>query len=232
MNISMTQKTNKRRSGFYFDLEGQPENYGYPSVTTVLKVVGKPELDYWKAKTVAEETLRTLSVEQGILAPKKVMENAGDEGTIAHELIDKYWSGTKYDKSEQKEKVQQYLTAFEEFVKIHNPKMIESEGICYSHKYEYAGTYDGIFEIAGEKWLIDWKTSNGIYRDHKVQIVAYRHALKEMGVEVDKMVIVQLKNNGLPNVYMVGEKETENEIDMFKAFRACLHLWKTWELIK
>jgi predicted RecB family nuclease len=158
------------------------------------------------------------------------MENAGGEGTIAHELIDGYWKGEKYDISQKPEKVQQYLLAFEEFVKQHNPKVIETEGVVFSDTHKYAGAYDGLFEIAGETWLIDWKTSNGIYKEHKIQIIAYKKALEEMGKKVDKVAIVQLKNNGLPNTYMVGEQE--DEVDVFDAFLCALKLYQVLDQLK
>jgi len=120
--------------------------------------------------------------------------------------------------------------AFEEFVKQHNPKVIETEGVVFSDTHKYAGAYDGLFEIAGETWLIDWKTSNGIYKEHKIQIIAYKKALEEMGKKVDKVAIVQLKNNGLPNTYMVGEQE--DEVDVFDAFLCALKLYQVLDQLK
>lgn len=228
-DISIT-KTGKRRAGFYFGLPEQPKDIGYPSVTTILKVLAKPELTYWIKKVTAEEAVRTMDVKQGINATQKVMEDAGGEGSMAHNLIDEYWRGIKYNKQNQGEKVQAYLTAFEEFVKVHKPVCITSEGTVYSHKGKYAGTYDGVFEIAGEKWLIDWKTSNGIYWDHKIQIIAYKHALEEMGTRVDKCAIVQLKNSGLPLVELVGE--VEKGTDLYKCFKAAKYIFNTKEIIK
>jgi hypothetical protein len=223
-------KEAKRRNGYYYDLPNVPEGTGYPSVTTVLKILSRPQLTYWIKQMTAREAIRTLDEAKAINATNVIMENAGGEGTIAHELIDGYWKGEKYDISQKPEKVQQYLLAFEEFVKQHNPKVIETEGVVFSDTHKYAGAYDGLFEIAGETWLIDWKTSNGIYKEHKIQIIAYKKALEEMGKKVDKVAIVQLKNNGLPNTYMVGEQE--DEVDVFDAFLCALKLYQVLDQLK
>jgi len=229
MNISITKK-GKRRGGFYFDIPGKNENYGYPSVTTILRVIAKPQLDTWKIRESIDEYIRTEDRELALLATKKIFHKAGDEGSRAHTLIDEYWKGKEYEIAKEKEVVQKYLLAFEEFKKSNKPKCLESEGVVYSHKTEYAGTYDGLFNIGNEVWLIDWKTSNGIYWEHKIQIIAYKKALEEMGKKVDRCAIVQLKNNGLPVVEMVGDKE--KGVDLFKSFLAAKYLFNTKEVIK
>jgi hypothetical protein len=223
-------KPQKRRGGFYYDLPDQPKGVGYPSVTTLLKVIAKPELTFWLIRESVREALRTMSESEGVAYTQKIMKTAGGEGSVAHNLIDKYWEGDKYVKINQGDKVQEYLSAFEQFLKIYKPVCIQSEGEVYSHTGKYAGTFDGVFEIRGEKWLIDWKTSNGIYWDYKLQIIAYKNALEEMGTRVDKCAIVQLKNSGLPVVELVGE--VENGIDLYKAFKCAKFLFNTKEVIK
>ena len=223
------KQNNDRRNGYYY-LDHLPEGTGYPSVTTIVKILAKPELIYWIKKETAQEAIRTLDLQKAIAYTDGIMRKAGDEGTIAHELIENYFRGNKYDIASKPEKVQQYLLAFEEFLKTHKPKPIEVEIVVFSDTHKYAGKVDGLFEIAGETWLIDWKSSNRIYKDARIQIVAYKKALEEMGRKVDKMAIVQLKNNGLPLVEMIGENE--DEVDVFDAFLSALKLYNVLDKLK
>jgi len=226
----MEKKEPKRRNGYYYDLPGKESGEGYPSVTTILKVIAKPQLTFWIKRETAREAIRTLDEAAAIAYTDNIMKKAGNEGTTAHKIIEEYWKGNKYEKDKIADKIKVYLDAFEEFLKSHTPKLIETEGVCYSDKYQYAGTFDGLFEIGGLIWLIDWKTSNNIYKEHRIQLIAYKKALEEMGKKIDRVAIVQLKNNGLPLVEMVGEKE--DEVDVFKAFIACKHLYDVLDKLK
>jgi len=242
----------KRRRGYYYDLPDQPEGEGYPSVTTILKVLAKPELTYWIKQRVYRATADNPDISEGeaCMADVEYMQKAGNEGSLTHDIVDGDFKGVEYTKEsimktleEQKYKgnlkhpineaygkVRAYLDAFENFTKDHKLKVKESEGTVYSHTHKYAGTFDGIFDINGENWLIDWKTSNGIYWDYRIQIIAYKKALEEMGKNVDRCVIVQLKNNGEYMMENVGE--TEENVDLFKAFQACKYLFLTKQIIK
>lgn len=223
-------ETIKKRSGYYYEIPDVEAGVGYPSVTTILKVLAKPELTYWIKRETAREAIRTLDEQLAIAYCDKKRDEAGDDGSTAHRLIDEYWKGNKYDKEAVVETVRPYLDAFEKFLETHKPEVVESEQTIYSHKNKYAGTCDGLFKVAGEVWLIDWKTANGIYWDAKIQIIAYKKALEEMGHKVDQCAIVQLKNNGLPMVEMVGE--TENGVDLGKAFLAAKYIYDTKEIIR
>jgi hypothetical protein len=47
--------------------------------------------------------------------------------------------------------------------------------MVYSH-HGYAGTLDAIVRIAGETWLLDYKTSKGVYPETALQLAAYANA--------------------------------------------------------
>lgn len=232
METTKGTKLPKRRAGYYYDIPTMPSNEGYPSVTTILKVLAKPEIDWWAGKIRYEyySANPDATIGEFMDAPNKVMRKAGDEGSIAHNLIDESFKLNPYDKAKQNDKVQAYLEGFEKFQDLHQPIVIETEGTVYSHTEKFAGTYDGLFKIGGQVWLIDWKTSNGIYWTHKVQLVAYYMALKEMGKHVDNMGIVQLKNNGEFLLEKVGQ--VENDIDLFEAFKSAKYLYNTKQVIK
>lgn len=223
-----TKKKAKRRAGWYYDLPDVEE--GYPSVTTILKVSAKPALDRWRVEKALKKYVETEDYELAKIAPYMAMKEAGDDGTNAHNLIDAYWKGHKYNKATMSGSLLDYIEAFEKFLKDHDLKLIESEGTCFSHKEKYAGTFDGLFEVNGEVWLVDWKTSNYVVDEHKIQIIAYRKALEEMGRKVDRCVIVQLNNDRSYNMFDVvreGTNKVGEKVDRYRAFLACKYLYHT-----
>lgn len=229
----------KRRNGFYYDIPGIEPEVGYPSVTSVLKVLNKPELSYWMKKLVFEAMAKdpTLDEKVACMADFKVMKLSGADGSITHEIIDQYWKTGKYPSIQataeklaittyRVDSIANYIEAFKKFVELHKPKLVESEGMIYSHKHKYAGTYDGVFEFGGHTWLLDWKTSNGIYPEYRIQLTAYKEALKELGKPVDKMGIIQLKDNG---AFVFEEvQDIEDGAKLFDVFRAILYVFN-WQ---
>lgn len=65
-------------------------------------------------------------------------------------------------------------------------KFLGSEKSVFSVKYWYAGTFDLVAEINGEKYILDLKTSAGIYgREYFYQMAAYRQGCEENGLYND-----------------------------------------------
>ena len=52
-----------------------------------------------------------------------------------------------------------------------------------SETYKYGGTPDAIVEFDGVVDLGDWKSSNGVYLDHVIQLAAYRQLWNETHAE-------------------------------------------------
>ena len=56
--------------------------------------------------------------------------------------------------------------------------------------YGYAGTIDALFERGDRLLLVDWKTSNRIYLEHKTQILQYARAMAPYsGSPIDAMIV-------------------------------------------
>lgn len=56
----------------------------------------------------------------------------------------------------------------------------------------FGGTYDMLMRINGRLFLIDFKTSNHVTEKYFLQLAAYRYMLKEEGVELDGVIVLQL----------------------------------------
>ena len=57
---------------------------------------------------------------------------------------------------------------------------------------------DGLYEINGKKYIVDYKTSNHVTFRYFLQVAAYRYILKnELGIDVDGCIILQLSKNDI-----------------------------------
>ena len=100
------------------------------------------------------------------------------------------------------------------------PDVLSIEKEVYSKKYGYAGSCDLICRINGIVYLVDLKTSKAVYPEYPLQVEAYKQALKEMGVEIEKTAILLVKDDGS---YIFSEVHGD-----FKAFLHAQALWQ-WQ---
>ena len=127
----------------------------------------------------------------------KTLETAANIGHHAHENIDKFLIDDTYEAIESSIPYQSY-NAYQSFLKwfatvntIASVKVIfhEKQLTC---KY-FGGTLDGLYEINGKIYLVDYKTSNHITFKYCLQLAAYRYMLRnELGIEIDGCIILQL----------------------------------------
>jgi hypothetical protein len=162
-----------------------------PSVTSVLRVIAKPELDAWKEKRIAEygitEAMDGLSlpekIEQARSAPRKIADDAADIGTAVHEAIDAAAKGEPFPITKG---INSYLDRFVEFIMDSQPRWIANEVTLWSRQYGYAGTADWIAEINGHIYLGDTKTGKKVYEEVALQLAALAGAdfiIRESGEE-------------------------------------------------
>ncbi len=138
----------------------------YPSVTTVLDVYPKG-FGYM-------QWLKDMGSNAG-----EVLARAGEQGTKVHNAIEKYLKGELVGwapdgKVLYSELEWQMIMRFVEFWNTYKPIIIAGpEKTLISETIKVGGTIDIVCEINGELWLIDYKTSNGIYKTHELQLAAY-----------------------------------------------------------
>jgi len=165
-------------------------------VTSITGQMDKPGLIYW-ATGLARDYLLELINERPINRDdivysagihREAKKKAADLGTEVHAWIEKWTKGENpavptepYDDFTEEDinKIQNGITAFLEWVRAHNVKILEAEQVVYSKKHGYVGTLDAIGEVDGKRTLIDYKTSKGIYSEMRYQTIAYKKAHEE-----------------------------------------------------
>lgn len=207
---------------FYINEDGKY----YPSATTLLEAYPKPYALLQWMKEVGNKS-------------DEIRDAAGRRGSTVHQLTDDYDKGLQVDllnESGQPMYSMEEWSFFEryvEFSKRFTPTFdfIEQQVIC--PELGFGGTIDRIGVIEGKKYIIDIKTSNGIYNSYWLQLAAYRQAAYvNMGIETDGAAILWLnaktRTNGKKgDMQGVGWQMTvkDNTDKEWELFQAVQKLW-------
>ena len=172
-----------------------------PSVTTVLKAAAKPAIEQWVADQTAayavanvDELLRRTEtqgwgflrwyhkrepqpLEEGFDIrnyASGVLNDSAELGTQVHE-----WIEADVDPSCSFPEVDNLGDMFwemqeewEKFSAKHFIMPVRTECTVWNHQFGYAGTFDGLWNIDGEDWLLDIKTARSLWPDHMMQLAA------------------------------------------------------------
>lgn len=186
-----------------------------PGVTTLLsKGLPKPALPYWSAKAVAEyvidnpegvEQLRALGRGPAVAALKAIPWQARDEaavrGTDVHAIAEDVLHGREVDVPEH---LLAHVEGYVHWLEAHKVEPVLTERQVANRSLWYAGTFDAIVTIGGVVWLLDWKTSKGVYGSTALQVAAYEGAefyVDEDGNEqpmphIDRLGVVHITEAG------------------------------------
>lgn len=154
-----------------------------PSVTTILKVIHKKELDGWAARMAADYAVKNwfdlhlldLRERRDLIksAPEVYADEKATLGSQVHEVADQWMKGVP---SEATKETSSYISQFIRFLAEFKPRFTGTEATVWSRRDEYAGTADIFAVIDGWNWLIDIKTGKGIYPEHGLQLAALANA--------------------------------------------------------
>jgi hypothetical protein len=154
-------------------------------VTTLLRGIPKDWLGNWAAKVVAEFAVEHKEAWEGLPptdaikllkgSPWSKRDDAGDRGTAVHNALECYAKGLPVPRMKPDETA--CANAARRFLEARGSRTLAVELTVLSPKHGYAGTLD-VWEIdrEGVSWILDYKTSSGIYPEHAVQQAAYRNA--------------------------------------------------------
>ncbi|MBC7644232.1 MAG: hypothetical protein H7123_03830 [Thermoleophilia bacterium] len=178
----MTLKFNAKSHRYYLD--GKP----IKGVTTLLGSLNKPAIPYWAAKSVAEhvadhlddlEAWGRMDRESLVAALKQVpwtkRDKAAIRGTEIHALAEEIVHGREVEVPDH---LLGFVQGYVDFLDAFNVTPIATECSVGNREHYYAGRFDFIGTIdtehdKGLTWLLDWKTSAGVYGETGLQTAAY-----------------------------------------------------------
>lgn len=152
---------------------------------------------------------------------------AGDKGSRVHKAIDMWLDGAeiKIDTKIATDDEEKELTAeenvcfksFLDFYEKYKPTIVSHDYVLYGEGY--GGTVDIKCIIDGELGILDLKTSQNVYKEHELQVSAYKHADPECK-EIKKLWILQVGYRRNKNKYKLTEVE-----DKFHLFKNAHAVW-------
>jgi genome maintenance exonuclease 1 len=173
-----------------------PTGKAYPSVTSVLGILGKAEIHAWRARVGAEEANRVAS-------------RAARRGTAIHTLCENYLLNKEVNPGPFD--VDTFKSLQPLLNRIDNIHCLETQ--LYSDHLQVAGTVDCIAEFDGRMSVIDFKTSKRIksrddIHSYFMQTSAYAVMFEERtGIVVDRLAILMSVDDEQPLLFI--EKRDE-----------------------
>lgn len=251
-----TSTTTRRRSAAATPAEGvhrTPRHLYYfngagpwPGVTSITDVLDKPALTRWKVEQVALAALENAErlaedrdsgrAEAAIAYLTTGNTAARDRGSRIHGTIEHILRRSQNVPVDPRD-----VPAVEgarTWLNEQRVRPVAVEAFLINETLGYGGTLDLVAEIAGETWLLDWKTSKSVawpsgavYDEYRLQLAAYAHA--EFIAKVADPVrhpMPEIARFGIVHVTDGGTRLFEADVtdDDWIAFRACLrlHQWR------
>ena len=173
-------------------------------MSTILGKLASPMLENWKIanqvnaikKEMEREGISIDKIETIILNAKTNAKRQGDNilniGSMVHKFCEMWLKGEKFTDPEDPV-IKACFDKFKKFWNKHNLKVVESEKILYSTR-GFCGTLDLVAKDKDNNlWLIDIKTSKGVFLNMVHQLHGYKLAYEEQtGKKINKIFIVRL----------------------------------------
>ena len=159
-------------------------------------------------------------IEMGAQQHRIKKEKAATTGTIVHEYAEHFSLGLKPEIPTD-EQARNGVLAFLKWIEAEGLKIQNPEQLVYSKQWDYAGIADAEATKDGKLYLLDYKTSKGIYNEMRFQVSAYMNALNEMkkGKYEGYYILKFGKEDGNFETLYVPATEAKKD---FKAFIGCL----------
>ena len=208
----------------------------YPSVTTVLGIVGKGEaLKHWAANEVAKYAVKNrdtwtrldeaAAIDLLKREPLRFLDRAASRGTDVHAIAEAYAkTGVMPQWADE---ISGYVDALRRFFDEHQPKPVLVEHTVFNSDIGYAGSFDLVCTLPAfndDLVILDYKTSKAIYPDVAAQLAAYAHGTEYVDGDTVKPlpaiargVAVRLAADG---TYQVIECDIDAGWSYFKSVRA------------
>lgn len=159
----------------------------------------------------------------------KTLSKAAEIGTQCHNNIDQFLTDHSHTAppnifEEARNAYNSFLSWFEEVNKYVTVKMLmhEESLVC---KY-FGGTLDGLYQIDGKIYIVDYKTSNHVTYNYCLQLAAYIIMLEKLrNIKVDGCIVLQLSKTSVSyNECMIDFRKEEERLYMEECKTAFLSM--------
>lgn len=140
------------------------------------------------------------------LADRAKAQEAADVGTVLHALAEHRGRGEVLEAAalldqvrgvEKWPQIESCFNKYLEWEKQNRGEFMASEQLVASPMYLFCGKYDLLSRRDGRLVLSDHKTSKAIFLEHKIQLAAYRLALRQWSdIRVDAIEILRFGKTG------------------------------------
>lgn len=144
-----------------------PDGGKYPSITTVLSIVGRNEIEAWR-KRIGEEKA------------DRILFQASRRGTAVHEMAEKYINNDEGFKEGRTPDLVETFNSIRSVLDENLGTVHAVEAPLYSRHLGLAGTVDCVAEYSGQLSVIDFKTS----RRRKTAPMINKYFMQESGYAV------------------------------------------------
>lgn len=122
-------------------------------------------------------------VVKAAFASDRAKEKAANIGTEIHDWCEHYikhkLGKNSMPEMPENEAVVKGITSFLQWESENKVKFLWAEKVLYSRKYDFMGKADFAAIVNGDKCICDLKTGNGLYKEVRLQLAAYRAADEE-----------------------------------------------------
>jgi len=183
-----------------------PSGQKYPSITTVLSILGKEAIMKWR-KRIGEEEANKISARASSRGTRihKMCEDYLNN--VLHESIDKYgWSDVENFRALQK-----VLDKYVDQVRV-------QEAALYSDYMQVAGRVDAIANFDGKLSVIDFKTSSKLKEERYIQnyfmqTAGYAVMFEERtGIPISRIVVLIAVDHEEPQIFV---RKRDDYIEQF-----------------
>jgi len=184
---------------------------GWASVSQITGIPSKDFLYQWYWKNCKHVTPNAYQITKESQTIGKLIDNAiqhyfedEDIPEAEKKLVEKA--------GEAKDYYYQSLRNFHTFVDHFKPKSILGQQVVYHKELRYIGTFDRLLLIKNRLVLVDWKATNHVGYEYKLQLEAYYRALTNM----IKCGIINIDFKWAKNNLMIVQLPKKEDIDLSK----------------
>ena len=169
--------------------------------------------------------------------PYAFRDRDGDIGTQVHDMAEEYaMTGALPDVSKVDEKVADTFGQFVDFLETMEPHYYAVEAVVHNRQFGYAGTLDAIIDFDTDdlsgRYVVDYKTSKGVYESAGLQVAALPHA-EYMLIDGQEIPMPDVDGGLVLHLRPSGWRLVPVDVSQvaFQAFRSVLEtaLWVTGE---